>query len=89
MTFDDRDPDETLEPWQQKDEPPSKPLPAKRQPLAALFGVVASPPPCCPKCGGEVAQRPKDAALWCRSCDEGFYRASPAALLFGAGLWFL
>lgn len=83
----DPDRDDTLEPWAQKDEPPSKPVPA-RQPLVRLFGA-AHIPPLCPRCGGEVEERKRDGARYCRACDRVFYRASPASLLFGAGLWFL
>lgn len=85
----DPEADDTLEPWAQRDEPPSKPVPV-RKPLAGLFQGITHVPPSCPKCGGgDVVERKKDGAIYCRGCDEAFYRHSPAGLLFGLGFWYL
>lgn len=90
MSFTDRDPDETPEPWQQQDEPPSTPLPAKKAPLAGLFQGTTHVPPSCPVCGSaDVVERKRDSGTWCRSCNRAYFRASPSSLLFGTGLWFL
>lgn len=92
MSYQDSDNDDTLEPWAQRDEPPSKPVPPKPVAAGGIVPFYVDPKllyiPKCPKCGHPCPDhRERDGAIWCRGCEELFKSRTVLELLKETGLW--